>query len=106
MSHFIAWIIYITAACGFLGILWRLTAFISFYMLRLILLILAASLLLTPWTIAEYEEYYAPAFMVAFFEAFLRTNSGDPLPSLIAMGSSFLIGLVLALGIFLFLRRQ
>lgn len=68
VEYSIAWTIYCCAAVGGLAVWWRLTRFIPWSPIRVLLRALLAVCLLTPSLITNDIERFAPAMFVLFFD--------------------------------------
>jgi hypothetical protein len=102
-----AWIVVGVAGVGILVGLFLLTRWITNGWLRWLLLSLCAVWLLLPWNIQVVEGHYAPAFIVALFEGFFRTD-GNPRPALmlLALVSLLVIIVFLVVGAVLRFRTR
>lgn len=92
-QYLMAWVIYILAGMGLLLIFRGLTRFIAYAPLRDVMRALFTVFLFMPWQSYEEQEDFAPAFLIAAFEALTETyeqglRAGIPLSvALIATGS-------------------
>jgi len=98
MAYFWGWVICLSAtsvviACGFV-----LTRGVRPAFLRDLLRAIAVATLLVPVTAGAYDEFYAPAYLVLFFEAFLQPE-GDPIPALSALTLAWGAALLVVFGL-------
>ena len=95
MSEPIAWSAALAAALlAFVGI-WVLTRALSSRFLRIWLRALSLALMLTPAPVPNFEGYYAPACIVALFEAVFQLQ-GQPAQSLKLLLATCLLATVVA----------
>lgn len=92
METVVAWIVVGLAGLGTLAGIFVLTRSIRNAWLRSLLRCLAAIWLMLPWRIEVVDGEYAPAFIVALFEAVFRSD-GNPRPALtvLALASLFVV---------------
>lgn len=96
MNEFaLAWTIYALASVGVVTGWWVLTARL-WPLIRDLLRMLVIVLLAVPAEVVGYDGHYAPAALVALFEAAFQTN-GDPVPALATLASALAVGLVVVL---------
>ena len=95
MSESIAWTAALAAALlAFVGI-WRLTRTLRSRFLRIWLRALSLVLMLTPAPVPKFEGHYAPAYIVALFEAVFQLQ-GEPAQSVKLLLASCLLASVVA----------
>lgn len=73
----LAWLLYLVLLGTFLFFFWRLLSVISTGLVRELIWVTIALLLLVPAEIVGYDNYYAPAMVIIFFETFFQ-QSGFP----------------------------
>ncbi len=103
-GHYIYfWSAYFAVSLILLWSAWHLTFLLYFKFLRQFSLVLLLVFLWAPAPVPDYAGQYAPAFIVAAFETFLR-NPGQPAQSLEVLQVSLAAsaGLMLALRLRLF----
>ncbi len=95
MSESIAWTVALAAALlAFIGV-WALTRGLGSRFLRIWLRALGLALMLTPAPVPNFDGHYAPAYIVAFFEAAFQLQ-GKPAQSLKLLLATCLLATVLA----------
>ncbi len=105
MDYLIAWGLVVSAGLATLAGIFLLTRTIPWAWLRSLVRCLFAVWLLIPAEIVAVDGYYAPAFVVAVFEGFFRSN-GDPGPALSMLAWASALVLVLFLIVILVQRRR
>ena len=96
MEMVIAWIVVGVAGLATLAGVFMLTRSIATPWLRSLLRCLAAVWLMVPSPIQAVGGYYAPAYIVALFEGFLRPD-GNPKPALFVLALASLVVVVVFL---------
>lgn len=96
MAYFWGWAICLLASgavivCGF-----SLTRWLRPLALRDLIRALASATLLVPVTAGSHDEFFAPAYIVLVFEAFLQPD-GDPIPALSALTLGWVAAVLLVL---------
>ena len=95
MSETIPWTVAVTAALlAFVGI-WALTRPLGSRFLRIWLRALSLALMITPAPVPNFEGHYAPAYIVALFEAVFQLQ-GEPAQSLKLLLATCLLATVVA----------
>ena len=95
MSEPIAWSAALAAALlAFVGV-WALTRSLRHRFLRIWLRALSLALMLTPAPVPNFEGHYAPAYIVALFEAVFQLQ-GQPAQSLKLLLATCLLATVAA----------
>ena len=77
-EYIIAWSIYICAAFGILAPVWRILGYVSVGLIRKVVVGVIFALLLTPWTVSDSVERFAPALFISVFDATLHKSSTAP----------------------------
>ena len=95
MSEAIAWAAALAAALLALIGIWALTSPLRSRFLRIWLRALSLALMLTPAPVPNFEGYYAPATIVALFEAAFQLQ-GEPAQSLKLLLATCLLATVAA----------
>ena len=95
MSEPIAWAAALAAALLAFVCIWVLTRALRSRFLRIWLRALSLSLMLTPAPLPNFEGYYAPAYIVALFEAVFQLQ-GQPGQSMKLLLASCLLATVVA----------
>lgn len=95
MSEPIAWAAALAAALLAFVCIWVLTRALRSRFLRIWLRALSLSLMLTPAPLPNFEGYYAPAYIVALFEAVFQLQ-GQPGQSVKLLLASCLLATVVA----------
>ena len=104
MNEPVAWLVAIVAALiGLFGV-FRLTRPLRPGFFRAWLRGVAAVLLLLPAPVPGFESYYAPALLVALFEALLQRDGQPALAAGLLL--SGVLALTMVLGIYFFYRRR
>lgn len=98
MAYFWGWTICLIAtvvviACGF----WMTRRWRPLF-LRDLVRTLAVATLVVPVTAGSFDGFYAPAYIVLAFEAFLQ-REGDPIPALSALTLAWVGALLLTAGL-------
>ena len=104
MTYVIAWALYALGVLGFLVGAWRLALRFLPWPLDELLLALLTATLVVPWQAGSFEGFYAPAFVVAFFEAFLQA-SGEPAAAFAALVAGWSLAVFAWLVRWLYTRR-
>ncbi|MDD9961984.1 MAG: hypothetical protein OXU70_07815 [Gammaproteobacteria bacterium] len=95
MSEPVAWTAALAAALlAFVGI-WTLTRSLRSRFLRIWLRAMTLALMLTPAPVPNFEGHYAPAYIVALFEAVFQLQ-GEPAQSLKLLLATCLLATVVA----------
>ena len=101
----IAWLV--AGGAGLIGtvtmVFW--TRHLNIGWLRRSLCVLPVLLLLVPAAIPDFPGNYAPAFVVAVFEALFQTD-GQPLAALRMLLLAFIVGVVIVIGLGRFTRGK
>lgn len=84
MGYLWAWLICLGATAGVIACGFRMTRAWRPALVRDLVRAIAIATFLVPVTAGSQEGYWAPAYIVAVFEAFLQVD-GDPIPALSAL---------------------
>ncbi|MEE4362265.1 MAG: hypothetical protein V2I63_12170 [Pseudomonadales bacterium] len=105
MSYFWGWVVCLSATVVVIGCGLYLTRWIRPPLLRDLIRLLAIATLLVPVRTGVEVAYWAPAYIVFVFEAFLQRD-GDPGPALAVLAAGWIGALVLLVAIVLLRRRR
>lgn len=91
----IAWSIYVVAGLGCCAVWWKITSYIRRGGWRDLSRGIVVVLIFTPWYAGEFQEFYAPAFVVLLMDLLLAGVSAGMKGGLALLVSSFFMLLVL-----------
>lgn len=95
----LVWLLYLTLLAVFVFCFWQLLSTVSTGLMRELTVVTVTLLLLAPAAIPSYNDYYAPAIVIIFFETFFQ-QSGFP------DGVAFLLQGFLVVGWLIVLMRR
>ena len=98
MGYVIAWLVWVSATALMMAGMLYLTRRWKPLFLRDLVRLVVAGTLLVPSVAGSYEGFYAPAWVVFLFEAFLQTE-GDPVPAMMSLVVGWGLALAILLGL-------
>ncbi len=102
-NYWIAWAVYLGAACLFLLAFWRITRFRQRRALAACLRAFILAIVLTPWYVSDTGSAIAPALIIVLMDAI--TISGEAaVRAFVPLFLSVILALVVA-GVWLLIRR-
>lgn len=98
MAYVWGWVICLLASAAVIACGIVMTRRLRPLFLRDLIRALAIATLLAPVTAGAHDDFYAPAYIVLFFEAFLQPE-GDPIPALSALTLAWAAAIVVVIAL-------